>query len=97
MAEIADEFSRLMDSEFVIHVVIVLAAYMVPTLLKNTIEGRDVVDLPDEVYGLVTVLGSGYLLDGDYRKFAGIGGGVYTVEKVTERAGIKSAVDEMGA
>jgi hypothetical protein len=97
MADVTDEFSRLMDSEFVVHVVVVLAAYMVPTLLKNTIEGRDVVDLPDEVYGVVTVLGSGYLLDGEYRKFAGIGGGVYTVEQAAERVGIKGAVEEMGA
>jgi len=97
MAEIADEFSRLMDSEFVVHVVVVLVAYMAPTLLKNTIEGRDVLDLPDEVYGVAVVLASGYLLDGDYRKFAGIGGGVYTVEQAAERVGIKGAVEGMGA
>lgn len=95
MADIANELSQLMEKEYVVEVLVVLAAYMVPTLLKNTIDS--VVDLPDEAYGLVTAAGGVTLVGGEYGRYTALGGGIYTAEQAAERVGIKQTIQNAGA
>lgn len=94
---IDDEIGRLVNFEHWETVILVAVGFIVPMLLKNTLEGRNLFALPDELYGVVTMVATGLLLDGDYRRFAGIGAGVYTVDKFMERIGVKATLNEMGA
>lgn len=97
MAELTDSFEVLADGEMWMNIVVLGAGFMGGTLVKNTVEGRNLVDAPDEAYGLVVSVASYYALDGDYQKFATIGGGLYTVDKLAQRFGVKSRVEGMGA
>jgi hypothetical protein len=92
--ELTDSFDTLADTETWEHVVVLGAGYMGGTLLKNTVEGRMGVDVPDEAYGVAIAVGSGYFLDGDYAKFATLGGALYTGDALATRAGIKSKMQD---
>lgn len=97
MAELTDSFEVLADGEMWVNIVVLGAGFMSGTLIKNTVEGRDLVNLPDESYGIGVVLASYFALDGDYQRFGMLGGGLYTVDKAAQRFGIKSRVEGMGA
>jgi len=43
------------------------------------------------------MLATGFLLDGDYRVYSGMGAGVYSVDKFLARIGVKSTLQNMGA
>jgi hypothetical protein len=94
---IDEEIDRLVNFDHWEMVVLVAVGFMLPMLIKNTIEGREILSLPDELYGVATMVATGFLLDGEYRKFAGIGAGVYSVDKFLTRIGVKSTLDSMGA
>jgi len=94
--ELTESFETLADAVTVEMIATLGAGYMAGTLLKNTIEGRTDLDVPDEAYGIAVAGGAGYLLDGDYAKHAIIGGGLYTGDKLAERIGIKSRIESVG-
>jgi len=97
MASATAELNRLADFDMWEDVIILFVGFIVPTLLKNTVEGRDIINLPDEVYGLVVIVGAGMLTSGSTRKFAAAGGGLYSVDALAQRLNIKTTLEEMGA
>lgn len=98
MASVKNEFERLADFDMWEDVIVLFVGFIVPTLLKNTLDSRAPVDIPDEVYGLVVIVGAGYLLDGDMKTMASLGGGLYTVDVLLEdRLGLKSRIQNMAA
>lgn len=90
MGELADSFDTLVDSDLWMDAVILFGAFLAGTVAKNLIEPNSPWDLPDEVYGGVVILGAGYLPEGE--NMARMGGGLYVVDKLGERFGIKKAV-----
>jgi len=95
--DIDDEIDRLVNFDHWETVILVAVGFILPMLIKNTIEGRGLLDLPDELYGVITMLATGFLLDGDYRVYSGMGAGVYSVDKFLARIGVKSTLQNMGA
>lgn len=90
-------FDRLANPGLWEDVIILAAAFMAGALVKNTIEGRVGVNLPDEAYGLLTAAGGTYVLSGNQSRFAVIGGGLYTADALATRMGIKATVENLAA
>ncbi|WP_157231322.1 hypothetical protein [Halostagnicola larsenii] len=76
------ELGRLLDFGMWFEVILVFAGYLLPFFVKSTLEGRDIITLPNEVYGLAMIFGSGYVLSGSHRHSVGLGSGVYIAENV---------------
>lgn len=93
-----EEVERLIEFDMWERVALVFAGFLLPTIVQTVLEGRGIVNLPNEVYGLATIVASGYFLDGTYRNAAGVGGGVYVVDQVAnERMGIEQQLTEVAA
>lgn len=92
--ELADSFDTLADSDTWEQVVVLGAGYMAGTLMKNTVESRIGTDIPDEAYGVGVVVAAGYFLDGDYQKFATLGGALHTADALAVRFNVKSRVQD---
>lgn len=93
----SDELDRLLEFDHWEEVALAFAGFLLPTLVQVTLEGRGIVSLPNEAYGITAMVGSGIALDGEYRKAAGVGAGVYTVDQLLNRFGIKQTIAKMGA
>jgi hypothetical protein len=92
MADFGNSFDKLADTGMWQNVLVLFGGFLGATLFKNTIEGRVEIDIPDEAYGILIIAASAGLLEGEYQQFAVMGGGLYTVDKLAERFGIKSKV-----
>ncbi|WP_306056984.1 hypothetical protein [Natronococcus wangiae] len=93
-----EELERLIDFDLWEEVALVFAGYLLPVVVKTVLEGRGIVELPDEVYGLISMVGAGYALDGRQRNAAAVGGGVYVADTVANgRIGVKQRLTEMAA
>jgi len=77
MAELADSFDALADQDMWVEAVSVLAGLVFPAFARAFIDNT--VDLPDEVYGVGTVLGAEYAAPGDYKRPIQVGAGVNAV------------------
>ena len=95
MDELTDSFEMLMDTDLWLQAVVILAAFLAPTVLRNVLEGRLPFDVPDEGYGIGVIVGAQYLPA--YRAETTTGGAVYVVDKAAERADLKQQVTSMGA
>lgn len=94
------ELERLMDLDMWEEVAFVFGGYLAPTLVQAILEGRDLIELPNEVYGLATIVGAGFApgLDRSHRAAASVGGGVYVTDTVVNgRIGAKQRLLEMAA
>jgi len=94
MGELADSFDTLADSDMWMDVAILFGAFLAGTVARNLIEPNSPWDLPDEVYGVLVVLGAGYLPEGE--NMARMGGGLYTADKLAVRFGLKQRVTSVG-
>lgn len=88
-------YETLADTETWMHVSVLAGGYIAGTFIKNTVEGRLSIDVPDEAYGIAIVVGATYALDGDVQKFAAMGGGLHTLDALATRLGIKSQVQDL--
>lgn len=97
MANVANDLGALMDAEMWMDVAIVLVGFIAPVLLANTVD--DVVDLPDEIYGIVVIAISNLAMDRRTKqsKMLTLGGGLYTLDQLLERVGLKDRVENFGA
>ena len=93
---LTDSFGVIADPGMWEDVVVLGAAFMGGTLLKNTVEGRTSLNVPDEGYGIGIAVGSHYALSGQHRKYAIMGGGLYTADALASRFGIKARVENLG-
>ncbi|GGL57915.1 hypothetical protein [Halocalculus aciditolerans] len=91
MAELGNYFDEIADVDSWISIVVIAAAFFAGSVMKNTIERS--VDAPDELYGVVIMVG-GVFAGGDYQHEIVTGGGLYTLDKAMERFGVKSKVQE---
>ncbi|UWG46581.1 hypothetical protein HSRCO_0282 [Halanaeroarchaeum sp. HSR-CO] len=94
MPELQPQFETLLDTEEWMQILAVFAAFMAGTVARNVIEPNSPYDLPDEVYGLLVMLGASY--SPAYTREIQIGGGLYTADKFAERVGVKSTVRNFG-
>lgn len=103
--ELSDAFGALADSELWIDAVVVLAGFLVPTVLENLLGGvmPAVIDKA-EVYGLIVLT---LALIGDravgrddkygYGFHLAIGGGAYSFDSLLDRYDIKQSIVTAGA
>ena len=95
MPDLQDQFDELLDMEGWIEIVVVFAAFMAGTVVRNVLEPNTPFDLPDEVYGVVVFVAGGYVPE--YGREVMIGGGIYTADKAAERFNLKQRVTQLGA
>jgi len=95
MPDLSEQFQMLIDSEMIVEVAVVFAAFMIPTIVRNVLEPNTPFDVPDEAYGVLVALGATYLPD--YRAAAITGGGLYSFDKAAERFNLKQRVTSVGA
>lgn len=96
MANLTSNFDDLADMELWLDAGVLFVAFLAPTLLKNTIEGRVGVDAPDEVYGILVIILAEWGLD-DYKRPAEFGGALYTVDALATRLGVKSEMQNLAS
>ena len=88
------EIGRLLDFSMWTEVILVFAGYLLPFFVKSTLEGRDIINLPNELYGVATIFAGGYVLSGNRRHAVGLGSGVFIAENVaTHRLGITDTLE----
>jgi hypothetical protein len=95
MADLQDQFDALLDMEGWVEIVVVFAAFMAGTVVRNVLEPNTPFDLPDELYGIVVFVAGGYVPE--YGREVMIGGGLYTADKAAERFNLKQRVTQVGA
>lgn len=87
---------QLTDEGAWMNVGFVAGGYVVAAVLNNVTEGFGP-DLPNELYGVASIAASTYALSGSDRKYAAAGGGVYLVDALAQRLGVKNTVTSLGA
>lgn len=90
-----DYFQTVADVDFATDAGIVLVGYMVPGLAAAAADGSLPVDVPDEAFGIAEIVGAEAVLDGDTKTLVQYGGGVYTLDALLTRFGVREAVEEM--
>lgn len=96
MADLSDAFEQVYEFDMWEEVLAILAGFFAPTIVKNLAQGAvpDAIDY-DEMYGLVVVVAGQF--SPAYQHEISIGGGLYTADKLAERANIKSTIVGVGA
>ncbi|WP_439028422.1 hypothetical protein [Haloarchaeobius sp. DT45] len=94
MASLNAAFGTLADDDMWEDAVAALAGYLAPTALRNVIEPKTGLDLPDEAYGALVMAGGQY--SPMYSSSISLGGGIYVADKLTERFGLQQAVTGIG-
>lgn len=95
MANLTNSFDVLLEEDTWMEAAAIFAGFLFPTVVRNVLEPNTPFDAPDEVYGLAVMVGGQYAPM--YQTQITTGGGLYTVDKVAQRAGIKQRVTSMGA
>jgi len=90
-----DSFDVLMDVDEWERAAGVFAGFLLPTVAKNVIEPNSPYDIPDELYGVLVMVGGQY--SPAYSSELTLGGGVYVADQLAERAELKQSVQSMGA
>ncbi len=96
-SDLTASFEALADTDTMRDIATLGGAYMAAVVLKNTIDGRMSINVPDEAYGIVVAGGANYAADGDTAKFGMLGGGLYSLDALARRAGIKSKIQNAGS
>jgi hypothetical protein len=97
MAELNDAVDGLMDEEMWVEVAAIGGGYLGTSLAQSTVEGTVPFDLPNEAYGAVGA--AGFLMFGDSIPYAdqmAMGAGLYTVDALAQRVGVKDQVTNIG-
>ena len=89
-----DALDELADPEFWTNAGAVFAGFMAPTVARNLIEPNTSYDIPDETYGLLVVGGAQYAPS--HERELMLGGGLYAVDKLAERADLKQTISGVG-
>ncbi|MFB6087851.1 MAG: hypothetical protein ABEJ85_04960 [Haloarculaceae archaeon] len=90
-----DALDELADPEFWTQAGAVFAGFVGPTVAKNLIEPNTDYDIPDELYGVLVVAGAQYAPA--YERELMLGGGLYTVDQLAIRYGLKQTIEEAGS
>ncbi|MWG32971.1 hypothetical protein [Halomarina oriensis] len=91
-----DAFETLADPDFAKRVGTVFGAFFAPTIASGLVNDYSPVEMlkeiPQEGYGVAEIVAAQYALSGDLRTDVQMGGGLYTADKLAERAGVKSTI-----
>lgn len=88
MPEFEQAFEELSDTDTWYNVALTAGGYMGSELVKNTIEGRVGVEVPDEAYGVVVIAVGAAMLDGQESRQVIVGGGLNTISALAQRLGV---------
>lgn len=91
--DFGDAFDTLAESEFWIDAAMVFAGFILPIIAANVTESYGP-DLPDEIYGVAVVAGNEAFYG---ESMISVGGGLYTVDAIAQRAGVKGTITQLGA
>ena len=95
--DVTSNFETLADEEFIVETLVVFAAFLAPTVLQSVAEmvlpSSYINRIPDELYGVALVVVV-EMADAPYKRQIQTGGGLYTTDKLAERAGVKQTVQE---
>ncbi|WP_231184721.1 hypothetical protein [Haladaptatus sp. DYF46] len=95
-SDLTASFEKLADTDTMQDIATLGGAYMAAVILKNTIDGRMSIDVPDEAYGIAVAGGANYAASGETAKFGMLGGGLYTLDALARRVGIKAKLQNAG-
>ena len=87
-----DAFQTLADDETWMDAAEVAAGYAGPMVGANVLEGSMPFDVPNEAYGLVGIAAGEY----GGRRMVSVGSGLYTIDALAQRAGLKRKVTQVG-
>lgn len=93
---IADYFDTLTEPSFAMDVGTVLTAYMGTSIGGPMVDGFVPVDLPNEAYGIATIVAAEATLSGSRKVLVQYGGGFHTLETLADRFGVKDALEDLG-
>lgn len=93
-SNLTKSFDVVMDEDEWMKAAGVFTGYLAPRVVQNVTEDSLPFDAPNELYGVATMVGAQYAPA--YSKSLALGGGVYTVDQLAQRAGLKSSVTEIG-
>lgn len=91
MPEFEDAFETLANPDTWYNVALTAGGYMGSELIKNTVEGRVGVEVPDEAYGVIVVATGAAMLEGQESRQVIVGGGLNSIAALAQRLGV---VDE---
>lgn len=86
-----DSFDALADEDLWMETAAVAGGYIGSAVARGTVEGMLPFDLPNEAYG-VGVAAAGYAYSPMYNKQVAMGGAVYTLDSLAQRAGVKGQI-----
>lgn len=89
-----DALDELADPEFWSQAGAVFGGFLAPTVVRNFAEGSLPYDIPDELYGVAVIVGAQY--SPAYKQQLMLGGGLYSVDKLAERFGLKQSITGVG-
>jgi hypothetical protein len=92
--DLSSGFDAAQNPDVWMNVLAVLGGFLAPTVLRNVVD-PNVRDLPDELYGVVIMLG-GYSTSFAQSNAIALGGGVYVADRLLVRAGLKQTVTSLG-
>ena len=92
MQDLNESFGEIVDPEMWTDVAALGAGFMGASVAQSVIDGVSPVDVPNEAYG-VGVAYAGVTLDMDYSNKIAMGGGLYTIDALAQRAGVKNRVN----
>lgn len=94
MTQVSTAVNKLADQKVWMEALYVLVGYLVPMVAETTTESAISMDVPGEVYGAGSMVGGYYVLSqGKIRRNVVAGSGVYVLERLAERAGLKDTLD----
>lgn len=93
-SNLSNQYETLANGELWINFLVLAAAYVVTRGVETFAEGMTDFDIPNELYGVITILGANGWLAGDYRQYAMAGGGIYVLDEVGKRFEIKDELEE---
>lgn len=88
--------NRLSSTSHWQNVAFVAGGYAFAMVLGNVVERFAGMDIPNELYGVGSIAAGTYYGGSDGRYMAA-GGGVYVLDSVAQRVGVKNAVTQLGA
>ena len=93
--QLQDNFEQMADPEMWTDVAAIGGGFMGASLAQSTLESSMPFDVPNEAYG-VGVAAVGLYVDADYTDKVAMGGGLYTLDALAQRAELKQKVTSMG-
>ncbi len=90
--EFGGAFDALADDDTWMDAAEVAAGYLGPGMVANVAEGSTPFDIPNEAYGLAGIAAGEKM----GRRMVSVGSGVYTIDALAQRFGLKNRVTSFG-